>query len=472
MPSFRTRAAATLVAALVLTGLSTPVRPVPGAVAADAAGAHRLIVLWKADAPASLSMAGVGAMHQSVNAHRTVVDTTPGSSAVVAARLRADSRVEAVVPDVEISATGWPADSAPSDPLYGPLQADLRLMDVPEAWTTTTGTGITVAVLDTGMFTAHRDLDAVPVVSPWNEIDGSTDITDGNGHGTHVIGEIAAETNNGQGIAGIAPGVTIMPVKVLDAAGNGDFSDLLDAIDYARVHGAQVISMSLVGSPSRAAVNWFQPTINAAHAAGITMVAAAGNSGDSTVGYPCAFVHVLCVAATDDADAKAPFSVHNQYVDIAAPGVNIVSTFNTGGYAYMSGTSMSTPHVAAVAALVRAAHPGDTVDQVDAALLTTAVDLGSAGRDDVFGWGRVDAAAAVDAAPTLMPTPTATPTLTPTPTATPTPTPAPTPTPTPAPTPTPTPTPTPSPTPDPQPDTRPRPDPAGDKGHDPRGDRG
>ncbi len=439
MHSFRTRAAATLVAAFVLTGLSTPIGPVSGAVAADAAGAHRLIVLWKADAPAGLAISGAGHMHRSANARRTVVDTTPATSAAVAARLRSDPRVEAVVPDVEISVAGWPVDAAPSDPYYNPYQPDLQLMGVPTAWTTTTGTGVTVAVLDTGMYAAHQDLASVSVTSPRNEIDNNANPVDDNGHGTHVIGEIAAATDNGKGIAGIAPGVTIMPIKVLDATGRGDFSDLLDGIDDARMHGASVISMSLSGTMSSSSAAALQPTIDAAYAAGITMVAAAGNSGDSTVGYPCAFNHVLCVAATDNSDARAYFSVHNQYVDIAAPGVLILSTLSSGGYGRMSGTSMSTPHVAAVAALVRSAHPAETVNQVDAALLTTAVDLGTAGRDDNFGWGRVDAAAAVAA--TFVPVPTPTPAPTPSPTATPAPTPTP---------PTPTPTPTPAPSPDPE----------------------
>ncbi len=443
-----------LVAAFVLTGLSMPIGPVSGAVAADAGGAKRLIVLWNTDAPAGLAIAGAGQMHRSGNARRTVVDTTPAASAAVAARLRSDPRVEAVVPDVETAGTGWPADAAPNDPYYSSLQADLRLMGVPEAWTTTTGTGMTVAVLDTGMYAAHQDLAAVAVTSPRNEIDGSSNVADDNGHGTHVIGEIAAATDNGKGIAGIAPGVRIMPVKVLDQNGQGWFSWLLDGVDHARTHGATVISMSLSGTISSSSAAALQPTIDAAYAAGITMVAAAGNTGDSTVGYPCAFNHVLCVAATDNNDAKASFSVHNQYVDIAAPGVSIVSTLSSGGYGSMSGTSMSTPHVAAVAALVRSAHPGETVDQVDAALLTTAVDLGAAGRDDSFGWGRVDAAAAVAAtfAPTPTPTPTPAPTPTPTPAPIPTSPPAPTPTPTPAPTPPPAPTPTPPPTPAPSPE--------------------
>jgi len=189
--------------------------------------------------------------------------------------------------------------------------------------------------------------------------------------------------------------VTIMPIKVLGDTGSGYYSDVLDGIDYARVHGAQVISMSLGGKLTSAQVAAFQPTIDAAYKAGITVVAAAGNDSNGTVTYPGAFRHVLSVAATDDFDHHASFSNANSTVDLAAPGVGTYSTYRTGGYVYMSGTSMATPHVAAVAALVRSAHPRATVDQVETALLATAHDLGARGRDDVYGYGRVNAAGAV-----------------------------------------------------------------------------
>jgi hypothetical protein len=215
-----------------------------------------------------------------------------------------------------------------------------------------------------------------------------------------VTGTIAAQANNTVGIAGMAPGVSIMPIKVLNGAGDGQLDWILEGIDYARTHGANVISMSLGGQMPADVVAAAQPTINAAYAAGITVVAAAGNDGNGIVEYPCAFVHVICVAATDNADLHASFSNVNAYVDVSAPGVGVESTIPTGtGYVALSGTSMATPHVAALAGLIRSVHPEETVDQVEATILSTAQDLGDLGRDNVFGAGRIDVAAAVNLAP-------------------------------------------------------------------------
>ena len=139
-----------------------------------------------------------------------------------------------------------------------------------------------------------------------------------------------------------------------------------------------------------------RPTIDAAYDAGVTIIAAAGNDGDGSIDYPCAFRHVICVGATDNGDGHAPFSNVNAYVDISAPGVSVASTYPPFGcpgyplcYWQMSGTSMATPRVAGVAALVLSAWPAYTPDQIEAALENTAVDLGTAGRDDLFGYGRV-----------------------------------------------------------------------------------
>ena len=179
--------------------------------------------------------------------------------------------------------------------------------------------------------------------------------------------------------------------------------------------------------------------------AGITIIAAAGNDGTTAISYPGGFDRVLSIGATDNSDAHAHFSQRNETVDLSAPGVSIASTYNDGGYIYMSGTSMATPHVAGVAALVRSAHPTYTVSQVEDALVSTATDLGTAGRDDTYGAGRVNAAAAVayaiapDPTPSPPPTPTATPG--PTPSASPSPSASPTPSATPSPSLSPTPTP-------------------------------
>jgi subtilisin family serine protease len=411
-------AVAVVVAATLLVGIlpaaGSPVRaanPVStgDAVQASADGAApggRLIVFWKADHRPNLSLPLVAsARSSSTGSRRSVVTAAPGQTAKLAAALRANPDVAAVVPDVILSATDWPTSGDPNDTYYASNQADLPRIGMPAAWSTTTGSSsVVVAILDTGTTMGHEDLLGTTFVAPLDEINGTPNAADDEGHGTHVTGTIAAQADNAKGIAGMAPGVSIMPIKVLNSDGNGDLDGILDGIDYAVAHDADVINMSLGGVMDPATVAAAQPTIDAAYAAGITMVAAAGNNFDGTVEYPCAFVHVICVGATDNLDGHAPFSNVNSYVDISAPGVGVVSTV-PGGYAPLSGTSMSTPHVAALAALIRSANPGETVDQVEATILSTAIDLGAPCRDDGFGFGRIDAAAAVNLAPPVVSVP-------------------------------------------------------------------
>lgn len=371
----------------------------------------RLIVVWRKPvvAGAAARIVGVRREERSPNSRRSLVVAEPGQMAAVAARLRADPAVASVVVDRLRHVSDFPA-TPPNDPGFvGGYQGDLIRMGVQTAWLTTIGSPTqVVAVIDSGMDRTHEDLDAVSVVYPWNAITGTTDVTDDVGHGTHVIGEIAAETNNGVGISGIAPGVTIMPIKACSPGGCWN-SDIDNGIDWARMHGATVINMSLGGS---GASSTEQTIIANAYNAGITVVASAGNSGDGTISYPAAYADVISVAATDNSDAHASFSTYNAAVDLSAPGVGIWSTV-PGGYDAFDGTSMSSPHVAAVAAMVRSVHPTFTPAQVEFTLEATAVDLGAAGRDDVFGFGRVDAAAAVvygDVTPPPPPPPPVVPT--------------------------------------------------------------
>ena len=369
--------------------------------ASDAAApGGRLIVFWKSNRKPNLSLPLVASARSSSDGtHRSVVTAAPGQAAALAAKLRADPDVAAVVPDATMRAFDWPTSGDPNDTFYASNQGDLPRIGMPAVWSTMTGApSVVVAILDTGTTIDHEDLAGANFVAPFDFIHGTLDAVDDEGHGTHVTGTIAARTNNGLGIAGMAPGVSIMPIKVLDNSGGGDFSDLFDAIDYARNNNADVISMSLGGELSSAQIAAGQPVFNAAYAAGITIVAAAGNSANSTIEYPCAFIHVICVGATDNGDKHASFSNTNNSVDVSAPGVDIASTV-PGGYATASGTSMATPHVAALAGLILSAHPGETPDQVEATIRSTAVDLGPAGWDVQFGYGRIDAAAAVNLPP-------------------------------------------------------------------------
>jgi subtilisin family serine protease len=366
----------------------------------------RLVVTWRTDAPASLAVDGIASVRRShANRHRAVVVANTGRAADVAARLRANPNVEFVVPDAIASVADWPADEPPDDPLYATTQADLPLIGMPAAWALSTGsTSVVVAILDTGYERTHPDLAAIPTVSPYNARTGTTSLTDGYGHGTHVAGTIAAQTNNATGVAGIAPGVTIMPVKVMDANGYGYWSDFLEGVDWARTHGASIVNLSLGGPLSASQVAAFQPTFTAAYEAGVLVVAAAGNYNNSNGFYPASFAHVVSVSATNNNDVKASFSNYGPAVDLSAPGVTIESTYKGATYRTMSGTSMATPHVVGLAALIRSYHPTYTVDEVESAMEVTAKDIGAAGRDNYFGYGRIQAAEALAwVAPDVIP---------------------------------------------------------------------
>jgi len=357
----------------------------------------RLVVTWVSDAPASLAIDGVAAVRRShSNSHRSVVVAKDGRAGDVAAALRTDPRVASVVPDAVASVADWPADEPPDDTLYATYQHDMPLIGMPGAWQLTTGsTSVIVAILDTGYEGTHPDLAAIPIVSPYNARTGTHNVIDGYGHGTHVAGTIAAQTNNATGVAGIAPGITIMPVKVMDSNGYGYWSDFLEGVDWARTHGASVVNLSLGGTLTASQAAAFQPTFDAAYEAGVLVVAAAGNNNRDEPFYPASFDHVVSVAATNSSDAKASFSNFGPAVDVAAPGVNIESTYINASYRQMSGTSMATPHVVGLAALIRSYHPTYTVDEVETAIEITALDLGTPGRDDIFGNGRIQVDQAV-----------------------------------------------------------------------------
>ena len=396
-----------LVAALLLAFVAAVPGGPSGIRNADAAAPEgRLVVTWRNAAPAALSVDGVAAVHRSrANSHRSVVVAGTGRAADVAAALRSDPRVRSVVPDAVGAVADWPQSSDPNDTFYATNQHDLPLIGVPGAWTLTTGApSVVIGLLDTGYERTHPDLAAIPVVAPFNTRTGTTSITDVYGHGTHVAGTIAAQTNNGMGVAGIAPGITMMPVKVMDNNGQGYWSDFLEGVDWARTHGASIINLSLGGTLTSSQAAAFQPTFDAAYNAGVVVVAAAGNNNRNEAFYPASFGHVISVAATTNSDTKASFSNYGPAVDLAAPGYNIYSTYPGGTYKLMSGTSMATPHVVGLAALIRSYHPSYTVDEVETAMEINAVDLGTPGRDDYFGYGRIQADQAVAwVAPDLTP---------------------------------------------------------------------
>ena len=256
---------------------------------------------------------------------------------------------------------------------------------------------VVVAVVDTGV-ASHPELAAALLPGRNFTTVDPTDTTDRGGHGTHVAGTIAADADTT--VEGIAPGARILPVKVLGDDGLGYTDWVADGIVWAADNGADVINLSLGGPGSSTLLT---AAVDHARSLGVTVIAAAGNSNTSTPFYPAATRGVIGVSAVDSSRARAGFSNYGSYVDIAAPGVGIVSSYPSG-YASLSGTSMASPHVAGVAALVEAAAPGLTPAQVERVLAGSTTDLGVTGRDQLFGHGLVDAVRAVQAANTLADT--------------------------------------------------------------------
>ncbi len=260
----------------------------------------------------------------------------------------------------------------------------------PQAWDITRGKGIKVAILDTGIDGRHPCL-APNVRTGQSFVPHETSTMDHNGHGTHCAGTVAAAFT-GAGVVGVAPAASLYPVKVLDSRGSGNFSWLIAALDWCIDNEIHIASMSLGAAAAPTAVG---EMCDLAFAKGVLLVAAAGNSGDR-VGYPAAFGSVIAVSAIDASNMLARFSCRGPEVELAAPGVDVLSTVPNGGYARFNGTSMACPHVAGAAALAWGSHRFPHADlpqnvTIRRLLAHTATDLGAPGRDEHFGFGRVDA---------------------------------------------------------------------------------
>ncbi len=307
-------------------------------------------------------------------------------------------------------------DLIPNDPYYDNQWAHPAIQS-PAAWDITTGlTNTIIAIIDTGVDLGHPDL--VGKLVPGHDfVDDDNTPSDANGHGTHVAGLAAAFGNNGVGVAGMAWEARIMPVRVLDAEGLGNNADITDGITWAYQNGADVLNLSLGGPGFSHAM---QDGVNAAHAAGSLVVAAMGNcrtavkncSIANPAQYPAALDNVLAVAATDRDDNYAYYSQYGPHCDIAAPGgelmqyhdpngiystmptyaVYLTTYYGYGqGYDYLQGTSQATPYVSGLAALIWAMNPTLTPAAVQNIIEQTADDLGDKGKDEDFGWGRINA---------------------------------------------------------------------------------
>ena len=289
-----------------------------------------------------------------------------------------------------------------NDPYLG-SEWHLAKINAGTAWDVSQGAGVTIAILDTGVLPTHPDLLQVP---GWNFVDNNNNTADVQGHGTSVAGAAAAITNNGAGVAGVAGGARIMPIRVADASGYAYYSTIASGVTYAADNGARVANASFSGVYASSSI---QSAGNYLKSKGGLLVVAAGNSGVND-GSPATSA-MIPVSATDGSDLMASWSSYGSYVAVAAPGVGIWTTSNDGSYRSASGTSFASPITAGVVALMMAAKPTLSSGQVESLLYSTALDLGTAGRDIYFGYGRVDAAAAVRAAATIVAADTQAPTV-------------------------------------------------------------
>lgn len=391
--------------------------------AADASAGHVIVGWDQADTSSSIRAAlgrlGLGIERDLYGGHGTLVRVPSGRTAAeVAQRVSALPGVAYAEPDAPVTAL-W----VPDDPLYTDgTQWAPRRIQAEDAWDVARGDGVTIAVVDTGVDLAHEDLADRLWFNPgeiagngvddddngfkddvygWDFINNDAVPADDNGHGTHCAGIAAAATDNAVGIAGIAPGARIMAVKVLGSTGGGSSATLAEGIAYAAANGADVISVSVGGATASSAV---REAVRRATEAGAVVVAAAGNDAGAIL-YPAAFSETLCVGATDEADLRASYSNYGAAMDLVAPGgtklVPVTSTVPTSvapGVAYgpKAGTSMATPHVSGVIALLVAERPHLSLEGVRFLLGQTALDLGDVGWDAYHGHGLVQARDAID----------------------------------------------------------------------------
>jgi len=307
------------------------------------------------------------------------------------AELLKSGKVLRIDPDVEVYALeNVRIKGAKSQPPQA-LTWNIDRVDAEISWGISTGDPVKVGVIDTGIDLKHPDLRA-NIKGGYNAINPLKSPNDDNGHGTHVAGIIAA-LNNTIGVVGVGPNIDLYAIKVLNAAGTGYLSDVIEGLDWAVTNGMQVVNMSLGTSQD---VESFHNAIVNAYNAGVVIVAAAGNSGGA-VSFPAAYPEVIAVSATDDTNQIASWSSRGPEVYLAAPGVNIYSTYKGQSYATLSGTSMAAPHVTGAAALIIDTKKCDlnldgvcTPAEVQQRLEQTAIDLGDPGKDNLYGSGLVN----------------------------------------------------------------------------------
>jgi thermitase len=321
-----------------------------------------------------------------------IVSVPPGQERNTVERLSQNPHVKFAELDTIVE-----SNLATNDPMAG-SQWHLPKISAPTAWDTAQGSGVTIAILDSGIDTKHPDF-VGRLVPGYNFVDGNTDLTDVKDHGTKAAGSAAAAMNNGVGVASVAGVAKIMPLRVSNSDGTASISTVAKALTWAADNGARIANMSFNQVASSSSILSAADYLKSK--GGLSFVSAGNSNVDP--GYANTN-SIIIVSATTSSDTKASFSNFGDHVHLSAPGSGIYTTTWGQSYASVSGTSFSAPIAAGVAALVMSANPSLTNAQVEKILFSTAVDLGTAGRDIYFGYGRVNAAAAVAAAKSMTST--------------------------------------------------------------------
>lgn len=401
----------TLMAFGGLAGCATTPAAVPASVGQTTQGAAKpaeivpgKIVVKLKNGTGSRAVQGLRAVQAVEGLSDTRVYDVPAGSTVeeTLAKLRRDGNVIYAEPDYIYHATEIKSEAVTNDPMREQLWG-LAKIQAPQAWDTTTGdAAVTVAVVDTGVDYDHEDL-AGQVIKGYDFGNNDNDPKDDQGHGTHVAGTIAALGENGKGVVGVAYKTRILAIKVLGSDGSGSTSAIAQGILKAQEMGARVINLSL-GGPQEASV--LKDAIDQVTAKGVFCVVASGNDSKSTPNYPAAYANAFSVGATDQSDKRTSFSNFASSVDIAAPGLDILST-TEGRYKKLSGTSMASPHVAAAAALLLAKYPTLTPQQLRDTLSNSGEAVsGFSGGIKRLNVARALALAGGETLPTPAPAPT------------------------------------------------------------------
>ncbi|MCP8968992.1 S8 family serine peptidase [Ectobacillus ponti] len=355
--------------------------------AAPSGNQQRVLVVFKDRADETLITNKKGHVRKKLKNLPVVTATVPASALD---GLKKNPKVQSVEQDVKVTVKSQTTSWGISD------------VQAPAAWSNGyTGKGVNVAVVDTGI-APHGDL---KIAGGTSVVGYTSSYADDNGHGTHVAGIIGA-LNNSTGVVGVAPDVNLYAVKALDSDGSGYLSDIIAGIDWAITNHMDIVNLSLGSSTDSYALH---QEIDKAYKSGVLVVAAAGNDGGSgtadTVEYPAKYSSAIAVSAVDSNNRIASFSSRGNEVEVAAPGVNILSTYLNNSYAGMSGTSMATPMVAGRLALLKQANPTASAADLRSLLDQQVHDLGAAGRDTLYGYGLIQADGATPQPTAAQPAP-------------------------------------------------------------------